>query len=203
MSVPAGCHIDFCPACFPRVPLARMRHGGRASDSGGDQTLSGALRPFHQILLSRKKDASLKLQKQNFHMGRGVDLSCLLAGRKGSSGGRSPVCPPPTRYSSNTGNSHLRTKTTASGDLCPPGATSHHREAPPTPPGTYSGLLGQPGRQHCFPSALCRAGAQKQQEIQSPKDLPAAVTHPEAGGRVSFCTSDLPPRGRPGTAKRG
>lgn len=31
---------------------------------------------------------------------------------------------------------------------------------PSTPPGTYLGLLGQPGRQHCLPSALNRAGAQ-------------------------------------------
>lgn len=131
------------------------------------------------------------------HMG--VDLPCLLAGRNGSSEGQSPACPRP-RYSSNTGDSHLDKNPQHLG-TCVPWATSHRR-GPSTPPGTYSGLLGQPGRQHGLPNALCRAEDQKQQKTQSPKDLSAAVSHPEAGGRVSFCTSDLHRAGR-GEEARG
>lgn len=65
-------------------------------------------------------------------------------------------------------------KQTASGGLpAPPRLSS---------PGTYAGLLGQPRVQCPFPEILGRAGfEEKQQEAQSPDDLPSAAAPPAAG----------------------
>lgn len=170
----------------------------RLQTLAGDQTLSSApSHPFITLCFPGRGMLSLKLQRQSLHMG--VDLPCLLAGRNGSSEGQSPACPPPATAPIWETPTLIRNHSIWG--LVSPGPLPT-AEVPPPPPGTYSGLLGQPGRQHGLPDALCRAEAQKQQETQSPKDLSAAVSHPEAGGRVSFCTSDLHRAGR-GEEARG
>lgn len=57
----------------------------------------------------------------------------------------------------------------------------------PPHPGTYVGFLSQPRVQCPFPDILGRTKfEEKQQEAQSPEDLPSSAAHPAAGRRHFF-----------------